>query len=367
MYENKTQENILIEMLESITEDINKEEGSIIYTTLAAQAEKLEEAYADIEAVYDNSFADTCDREHLIRKCAERGIKPEEATYAVYKGICNCEMSVGDMFSKDDFNFVIISSIGENTYRFQCETAGTEANKCLGEILFLGDNKNFETAELTDLLIPAKDEEETEELRARYFLDVESANVAGNIESYIIETNRIDGVGASKCIPVEEEGKTAKILFISSDYASPSGELVKKVQDTIDPSTDINNWGEEYGLPLQTTYKGKGYGKANIDHSILCQGVKSVPINIVTTIEFERGYSFDILKDDIEQAVENYLLGLRKSWSSVPNIVVRKSRLEAAILQIKGIEDITDTLVNGVEIATLDINEIPVRGDVTNE
>ena len=75
MFEDRTYENILQEMLSEIPNDLNKSEGSLIYTACSKQALKLEEVYINMSDIYENMLPDTQDIEHLIRYAKERGIE----------------------------------------------------------------------------------------------------------------------------------------------------------------------------------------------------------------------------------------------------------------------------------------------------
>ena len=68
----------------------------------------------------------------------------------------------------------------------------------------------------------------------------------------------------------------------------------------------------------------------------------------------------------IDEAVSEYLLELRRAWADRPYLVVRISQIEARILNIPGIVDIQDTLINGEgNNLTLSGFEIPVYGGVS--
>ena len=80
-----------------------------------------------------------------------------------------------------------------------------------------------------------------------------------------------------------------------------------------------------------------------------------------------QGYSFEDVKSYIENAVDEYLEELRQAWEDNTNgLIVRISRVEAALLNVQGILDIADTKLNGADTnVMLEINEIPVRGEIS--
>lgn len=366
MFEDRTQENILQELLDMVPSDANTNEGSLIYATLAAAAEKLEDAYIDIETVYDNSFADTCDREHLIRRAAERGLAPAEATGAVYKAEFNCEMSVNDRFSKGDYNFILTAAIEGYTYYAKCETAGVCGNNSIGKFdSYLGYNEKYDNeGAITELLIPGEDEEETEVLRQRYFDSVASKEFAGNVPAYINTINSLNGVGNTKVIPCADGPGTVKCIIMSSLFGPPTQELIDNIQNTIDPATDANNYGQTFGLPVMQEYKAKGYGLAPINHDVIITGVIQEEIDISATLELDTGYMLEDVIENIKSTIDSYFFELNKAWGNTQVTIIRKTYIESRILALEGIIDISGTTINGQDTITMEVDKIPTRGDV---
>ena len=67
------------------------------------------------------------------------------------------------------------------------------------------------------------------------------------------------------------------------------------------------------------------------------------------------------LKTQIEDAIEEYMLSLRKTWVDTTSIIVRRAAIENAIYNIDGITDVTNVLINGgTENITLQENVIPM-------
>ena len=71
MFEDRTFENIMSEMMQDMPNDINTEEGSVIYNACAKQALKLEEFYLSAAYIYDNMLPDEQDEEHFPSRFPE--------------------------------------------------------------------------------------------------------------------------------------------------------------------------------------------------------------------------------------------------------------------------------------------------------
>ena len=106
MYENQTFDTIIQRMLNNVDDDIDKREGSVIYTALAPIALELETYYEALDEVLTETFADTASYYYLAKRAAERNIYPIEATPSTLRMIADpptAEIEVGDRFTSEDY------------------------------------------------------------------------------------------------------------------------------------------------------------------------------------------------------------------------------------------------------------------------
>lgn len=350
MYEEMTFEYIMQQMMEEMPDGLDTSEGSLIYHACAKQAARLEEAYIKLSRVVDNQYPDTADLDHLILFGQERGIYIKEATPAIFEGKFNVPVEIGSEFSGDDFNYIVTELINdeEHSYKMECEDAGKEPNGWTGELMALDNIEGLETAELTKLLIEGTDEEDEESYRMRLLDSFEIKPFAGNRAYYIQEIGELDGVGGVKVY--RRTGSNISVVIISEFFDKPSQEIISNVQTQVDP---VQNSGE-------------GIGIAPIGHSVIITGVEEEIINVAANITYDSGYSYDGLKTQIEEAVESYFLGLRKTWVNIDYIVVRRAGVENAIYDVEGIVDVSNVLLNNTTgNIFLDENVIPVKGEIT--
>ena len=360
MFEVMTYEQIMERMLARIPNSLDKREGSVIWDALAPAAMELESLYFVLQDFIKETFGDTASRPNLIRRASERGIIPYRASKAVLKGIFDIEVPLGSRYSLDDLNYTVTKFIQHNTgtglyeYQVECESPGRDGGRKTGNLIPIDYINGLGRAEITELLIPGQNEEETEKLRQRYFDSFNMKAYGGNISDYKLKVHEIEGVGAVKVTPVWNGGGTVLLTILDSDFNQASPTLIKKVQDTMDPTKDA-----------------RGLGVAPIGHIVTVQGTSNVAINIHTSITFEPNFSWPLVKLKVEEVVKNYLLELRKTWALKNekvsnNLVVRVSRIEAKILDINGILDIQSTTINGSP-NNLQLTEyqIPVWGGIT--
>ena len=159
-----------------------------------------------------------------------------------------------------------------------------------------------------------------------------------------------DSVYGCKLERVKTPSDRIAITIIGQDYRTPPQDVITATQTAVDPVVN----------------SGEGEGFAPIGHRVFITGVKETTVNITTTITCESGYTTEALTSYINQAVDEYLLSLRTGWEENDTIIVRILQIEAAIVKIKGIIDVTGTLINGTD-DNLQITDksVPVKGEIT--
>ena len=390
---------ILERMISRVPNSFDKREGSIIYDALAPAALELQRVYIELNSILSDAYGDTASREYLILRCKERGVIPEQASKAIFRGkFTPMGINViGKRFNVNELNYVVTRALTDSDggYEVQCETPGAIGNRTLGTMIPIEYIQGLETAELTEVLIPGEDDETTEHLRKRYFDSFKESAFGGNVKDYINKVNAISGVSATKVkrvwnndinplelIPTQKVvdwangvgmksdpevsrwltaaisagkekkltvGGTVLLTILGSDFNVASNQLIQTVQQEIDP----------------TDAPGEGYGLAPIGHIVNVKSARGVEISVKTEITFETGYSWSNMRSAMEEAIKVYLLELCKSWASTSSLIVRIAQIETRLLQIKGIVDIGNTTINGVnKNLALDQYEIPVFKEV---
>ncbi len=352
MYEDITYEVILQRMINRVLQqnpNIDTREGSIIFNALAPAAVEITNMYVQLDAILNETFADTASRDYLIQRAAERGLVPYPATFAILKGEFNIDIPIGSRFSHELLNYIAIEKISTGVFKMQCEAIGTVGNDDLGTLIPIEYIDGLTSAQLTELLIPAENEEDTEHFRQRYYNSLNAEAFGGNIKDYQEKVDALGGVGGVKVYPIWNGGGTVKLVIIASDYSVPTQTLIDYVQNAIDP-----------------TPQGTGVGIAPIGHVVTVQGVSSVSVDIAANITYEPDWDWAAVQPYAEQAVDDYFKELGEGWDSDDYIVVRISQIETRFLNLPGIVDIADTTLNGLaQNLTLTADEIAVRGNIS--
>ena len=361
MFEDKTYEAIMDDLLDNVPADVSTEEGTIIQSALSPLAYELEKLYIEFDNMLKETFAETADYDYLELRAAERGLTPIAATYCQSLGVFNVPIPEGSRFMISDLYYIsgeeyeVGSGYG---YVMTCETAGTVANGVTGtlELIEAGeedfDIDSLTSAELVSILIAARDKETQEDFLERYLDSFNTKAFGGNIADYMAKITVINGVGGAHIYPVWNGPGTVKAVIIGNDYLPASAALVSSVQDTMDPDG------------------GLGGGMVPIGHVLTVVSATQVNVKVSATVTPTGGSITPELEEAITAAVEAYIAGLRETWQSEytdnnAGLVVRISRIESVILNVEGVTDVANVKINDVAAnLTLDDKEIPVLSEV---
>lgn len=358
MFENKTYENILQEMLERVPDDIDKRENSPMWNALSPAAAEQAKFYVWLDAILQLVYADTSAGEYLTRRIAEFGTYRKEATKAQRKGLFYDEddspydIPIGSRFFIEERYYVAVNRLTEGQYLLECEEAGITGNTPYGEMLPLENIAGLARAELSDVIVPGIDEESDEALYARYQYYINEQPFGGNRADYKRKITAIDGVGGVKLFRTPAGGGTVGTVIIDASFSVPSTELIDNVQTEMDPVVN----------------QGDGIGTAPIGHRLTVSGVAKEVINVETTLTLNSESTIGQVQADVESVIEKYCADLRKEWKdgeSTDFLVVRISQIESRILVVEGVQDIGDTILNGVAAnVELSPTQIPELGAV---
>ena len=359
MYEDQTQEIIQDRTLARVSNLLDKREGSLIQTAVGASCAELAQMYIALDIVLDESFADTQSRDYLIRRAAERGLSPIPASACIVRGVFNLDsIPIGTRFYCGEYAYTATERIESKKYKLMCETEGAAPNGTTGQLIPITTVPGLTEAEIDMILAYGADEEDTETFRQRYFDSFQSKTFSGNRADYKAKTLSIPGVGAVKVYRASSvagdegtSGGNVRLVILDSQFGVPSQTVVDLVKNTLDPE------GES----------GYGYGLAPMWHHVYVEAATGTAININVSFTFEEGIEYEDVEEQVKQALDAYYLSLAKSWSEdTTGLIVRKTYIQNALIDIDGIVDAVVNTINGsVFNLTLGEDAIPIRGAIT--
>lgn len=355
---------LLARQLARVPADLDKREGSLIWTALGPESYALEEAYLELDQIQKNGFALTAQGAALDKKVAEAGLARYPASSAVRLGIFSLDIPIGARFSTNNgaesVVFQAAEKLSTGQYKMVSEAVGAVGNRYSGPLLAITFVEGLASAVLADILIPGDDEESDTALLARWREYITSKPFGGNVADYKAAILAMDGIGGVQIYPTWDGAGTVKCSIVGADYLPASKELVRTVQDAIDP-------------PEST---GQGYGLAPIGARATICAPEEVYIKVTATVTIVAGYTLEQLLPALRQGIEERLETVRRQWDTptVPGTVlyssaVYRAGITASLLSVAGVVNVTGLTLNGVDADVLlqetgQVQQVPMLGEV---
>ena len=353
MLEDRSFEVIVERLLEGAREqfpELDTREGSLIYSALAPAAMEMSRLYTALQFALEMSFADTASREFLVRRAAERGMGPFEATPALIEAAVlpeEMQLPVGSRFRAGAVIYAVSGRSGAGFHLLTAESPGVVGNISGGRLVPVGFIEGLRSAAIRALLVPGRDVEDTEAFRRRYVESHRNQSFGGNIAAYREKVLAIAGVGGVRVFPAPEGPGTVGVVILGADYGTPSAALIDAVQEVLDPR--------------QVTGEGRGW--APIGHQVTVTGAQALSVAVSAVLTLESGADSQVVTGLVRAEIEAYLLGLRMAWDRGEALVVRLSQIDTRLLDVAGVLDVADTTLNGQRRnLVLEERQVPLFG-----
>lgn len=357
-------------MLDDVSDDVDKRQGSIIYDALGPAATQLAEESLQMAGVIRAAYTKTALGEFLDYRAPERGTVRQASTTAQVlakfldsNGAAIGNVELGDQFASvgEEPIFYHVTSVNDDqTAILTADEVGTAANGYLGQILPVTPNDALSWAEITAVTVPAKDSETDDHLRER-LLSPDAYNAyGGNVADYLDMLSKISDVGAGQVYPTWQGGGTVKLVIVNNELRVASVSLIDQVKKTIDP----------------IEFEGQGYGLAPIGHAVTVVAPKEVKIDIESTVTTDSQASVASVEAQIKTGIESYFAKRREAWDDVDKVTGRgysltvyRSQILSEIMRVEGVINATLPTLNGAESDVVmafsdEISELPVVGEV---
>jgi len=355
----KTQEQLITDMLANISDDYEKSIGFLtrdLTFTNAIELAKLYQAIVSIanlrlvkDLTGDDLTARVYDNKGLVRKLSTRA---KVALNITGTGT----VSKGDVFSTaTDLQFASLEEkniVGTGTILAECLQGGIIGMVGANSIIAMP----VTIQGIVGVSNPAPsydgfEEEADENLVERYYEVLKSAITSGNMAHYEFWAKSVAGVGKAKVLPLWNGQNTVKTIIINVDMQPASLDLIKQVQEYIDPM-GINNvtWGT-------------GAGEAPIGAYCTVTTAIAKSIDITVDVDLASGYDVAEIQTAIKQEVAAYLKTIAFSDTIK---YVSHAKIGSLILQVPGVMDYRNLSINGSPTANVDIldEEVAIVGNV---
>lgn len=311
--------------LDNISDEYQKTEGFPTYDITRGFAFGLLKLHMVAEDIRLKQDVDNLTGEDLERFTFQRkGVERRKATHATgYITIISGSgtVMIGDIFESESgiryaSDVTKDVNVGD-TVAITCTTAGTAGNVPKGTITKMpvtisGINQVTNDTVLTGGL----DAENDDDLRYRYYEALREPATSGNEYHYKQWAKEITGVGEANIISLWNGKNTVKVVIVNTDRVPASDELVKTVQDYIDPNSS-----------------GKGEGMAPV--GAYCTVVSATPVNInisVTGVKMSDDVTTSMIETDVKDKITNYLktIALHQdyvSWAQIGSYIISATGL----------------------------------------
>lgn len=353
MLDNRSVEEIKRDMLNNISNTEDKSENSLIHDNLAPVSIEIFDINRDIELARERIFIENLEGLELERYVYQQtGIERKLSTHA--SGLVTITGAEGARINQG-----LIVKAGDVSYEVQeRKTIEGETADVLVEATVAGSVGNipaftideFETlasglSTVTneEAFINGYDDETDANLITRYYERVRTPATSGNKYHYKNWAKEVEGVGDARIVPLWDGDNTVKIIIINALGEPADSELVKKVQDYIDPGIT-----------------GLGEGEAPIGAFATVVSAREKNINISLEVIVSEDYSLSQIRSSIEDEVTNYLQSV-----AFRNNIISYAKIGAIIFDIEGIADYSSLTINdGIENIQIEDDEVATLGEV---
>lgn len=168
------------------------------------------------------------------------------------------------------------------------------------------------------------DKETDKDYRERYYTKLRTPVNGVNANQYILWAESVDGVGKARCVPIWNGINTVKVVLIGNDFKPASDDLVKRVQDYIDPNKN-----------------GDGSGVATI--GAVTTVVKATQKNVnIDVYGLKVSWQLEETKNAIKENLDRYI-----KTSAFNKDYVSLAKIGLVVAETQNVEDYREIRLNG--------------------
>lgn len=367
-------------MLSNIPDTWRKEVGDYPYDNIKPSVGEVLQLEMSQDRVLQNAFPQYCEEDLLDEHLEMRGLTVKQPT-ASQRGIL-IEADVGVRIPKGYTFTSVILDENENPIEYTannevifetedptlvyvtCKLTGTIGNLAKGSQFILQPPiPGIKTIVDQGNTVDATNKETPDEAWTRYKKKVQHPGTGGNrhdYETWVQDDFYEDtGISLGKCIiqmcwdksnGIDGRG-TVLVVCASGDYKPVSTEVVKQLQDWLDPEPH-----------------GYGYGKAPCGAIVTVRTGELKLINISATVKYGKDADKVTIMDTYKRQLNEYIQGrvFEEDPETKKLYPIDHSKVGAILGTIPGVEGYSNLLVNGQAVnVELEYFDIPELGTVT--
>lgn len=320
-------------MLEAMPDSYQKTVGFPTYDLLAAAAIPMEELEAQLQetaAKLDPANLTGEDLERYVKSRSGLVRNPPTCASGILQVTGNGTVNEGDLFeSAGGIQFAATATVditGSGEVAIRCTTPGAAGNLPAGSVTMMPVQiAGIVSVSNSNALTGGYDAETDEAYYERYLLRLQTPPTSGNQYHYRLWVLEVTGVGGVQIYPLGHGDNTVDVVLIDVDGQPADGELVERVQTHIDPGS-----------------KGLGEGEAPIGAYCYVSGAEAVELTLSMTVQTLPDAAQETVTASVKAAVADYLKSI-----AFTQTYVSYARINAAILEADGVQDVSGLTVNG--------------------
>lgn len=367
MFESRTYEALLADVLARAPEGIDTRQGSVFFDAVSGPIMKIAKLYTDLDLVFLLVSLDTATGEYLDLKAGEHGIRRIAATRAQYLVTFEGASPIpGERFFYDGLYFTLRDGGDEIGLILEAEEPGTGSNDIVAGTPAIPVNsiEGLTSATFGTVITYGENDETDDSLRKRAKEKINGPAENGNKQHYKTWCESIDGVGIARILPLWNGPNTVKAVLISPEATACGSATVDAVQEYVDPAT--LGYTAKVGGVTYVVGDGLGEGVANIGAHFTAVSARELQINVTATVELQAEADIAAVTQEVKTALKAYLKDMVIRAEKALYVVVRISAIGAALSAVENIVDYQNLLVNGgTANITPGEDYIPVLGEVT--
>jgi uncharacterized phage protein gp47/JayE len=369
MFEARTYDQLMKEVLAQAPSGIDTRKGSIFYDAVAAVVNKIAKLYTDLDCVFDLVFIATTHGDYLDLRASEYGLSRQSATPTKYNfTYTGTKPQVGWRFFHNSSGlYFVLQAASDGTLYLEAETSGLDCDDIQdGDIAVPVDTVvGMTSANFAGIYEYGTDVEDDDSLRMRIMEKIAGPAENGNKQHYKTWCESVTGVGLARIEPLWNGENTVRAVLISPLGIPVQESIVAEVQAYVDPA--------DLGLTAQIDGKtyvvgdGLGNGVANIGAHFTAVAAEPLKVDITFGAELTSGRTEEELLEAATTAITEYLQNLVINATDGATVVVRLSSIGAILAGLTDyLVDYRELTLNGstenIQVAN---NEVPVLGEVT--
>lgn len=337
---------------------LSKIEGTFSMFNIRAVAKESAQLQNEMEIIENNYSLDTATGEYLDVKAGDYGVYRRAASYATGEvtitGTDGTFVPGGTVLVAPEYGVQFVTQEaryltgGSATVPATCTITGPSGNVPAGAISQLAQEVAG-VASVTNAsdFSGGTDREDDDNLRMRTYFKIRYPATSGNVYHYQQWATDIAGVGKVKVFPLWNGAGTVKVSILDGNGEAATPELIKSVQDYIDPE------------PHAT-----GAGMAPVGALVTVTTASEVVIHVAAAVSLgATSSSIGDIQTAFRAALDEYFRSVAYDGETV---TISAARVGNILFDTQGVIDYTDLTINtGTASIPIGEEEIPVVGMIT--